>query len=77
MPDDEDADLDDRRQATFQRLHDELRESVMRSTGLAESYARSAQEAAWRGDLIELGICLRRLRLCVIEALKAFKEIGE
>jgi hypothetical protein len=44
---------------------------------LAESYARSAGEAAWRGDRQTIGTHLRQLRLVVIALLQTFKEIAD
>lgn len=43
---------------------------------LAESYARSAAEAAWRGDRLTLGVHLAQLRMTTIEAIKSFKELS-
>ena len=49
---------------------------IMDCMRLAGSYARSAGEAAWREDVVELEIHIRQLRTCVIEGIKTFKEIG-
>jgi hypothetical protein len=38
-------------------------EALVEHCSLAESYARSASEAAWRGDLITLGVHIRQLPL--------------
>ena len=40
------------------------------------SYARSATEAAWRGDRRTLGVHLAQSRLTLIEALKTFNELS-
>lgn len=42
---------------------------------LLASYAVSAQEAAWRGDLRELGSYLDRARLVLIEARKLHAQL--
>jgi hypothetical protein len=52
-------------------------ESVVETVDLAASYARSASEAAWRGDRMTLEVHLRQLRLCVIAAIQTFKELGD
>jgi hypothetical protein len=44
---------------------------------LAASYARSASEAAYRGDQLTLGTHLRQMRLVLIESLKTFKELED
>jgi hypothetical protein len=41
----------------------------------AASYARSAAEAAWRGDRLILGVHLAQLRLTTIEAIRLFKSL--
>jgi hypothetical protein len=48
--------------------------AIIEHVSLAESYSRSAAEAAWRGDETTLGVHLRQLRLCVIAALQTFKD---
>jgi hypothetical protein len=56
---------------------DDLRlEMIVETSELAASYARSAAEAAWRGDRLELGVHLQRLRLSTIAAIQTFKELG-
>ena len=50
---------------------------VAEAPGLTASYARSAAEAAWRGDELTIGVHLRQTRLCVITAIQTFKELGE
>jgi hypothetical protein len=49
---------------------------IVETIDLAASYARSASEAAWRGDRLTVGVHLRQLRLCVITAIQTFKELG-
>jgi hypothetical protein len=51
-------------------------EMIAETSDLAASYARSASEAAWRGDRLELGVHLQRLRLSTIAAIQTFKELG-
>jgi hypothetical protein len=48
-------------------------DAIMERCELAGSYARSASEAAWRGDQITIGVHLRQLPLCVIAGILAFK----
>jgi hypothetical protein len=56
---------------------DDLRlEMIVETSELAASYARSAAEAAWRGDRLTLGVHLRQLRLATIACLKTFNELG-
>jgi hypothetical protein len=56
---------------------DDLRlEMIVETSELAVSYARSAAEAAWRGDRLELDVHLQRLRLSTIAAIQTFKELG-
>jgi hypothetical protein len=50
-------------------------EAIQEHLDLAGSYALSAREAAWRGSPATLKIHLAQLRLCVIEALSAFKTL--
>jgi hypothetical protein len=57
-------------------LDDMQFEAIIEFSDLAASYARSAVEAAWRGDRATLGMHLAQLRLTVIAAIQAFKEIG-
>jgi hypothetical protein len=45
----------------------------MEATELASSYAISAREAAYRGDLALLKVHLAQLRLSTITALQTFK----
>jgi hypothetical protein len=49
---------------------------ILETSDLAASYARCAAEAAWRGDRMELGVRLQRLRLSTIAAIQTFKELG-
>lgn len=59
------------------RACDDLRfEAIVETTALAESYARSAAEAAWRGDKLTLRVHLDQLRLTTIAAIRTFNELG-
>lgn len=51
-------------------------EFIVEHSELAASYARSAGEAAWRGDHRTLEMHLRQLRLTLIAVLQTFKEIA-
>jgi hypothetical protein len=42
----------------------------------AASYARSASEAAYRGDSHTVEVHLRQLRLCTIAAIQTFRSLG-
>jgi hypothetical protein len=50
-------------------------DAIVEFADLAASLARSAAEAAFRDDRLELEVQLRRLRLTVVEALKTFNEL--
>ena len=43
----------------------------------AASYARSAAEAAWRGERRTLGVHLAQLHLTTIEAIRLFKSLRD
>jgi hypothetical protein len=49
-------------------------EGLIEAGGLAESYARSLAEAAWRGDRSTVEIHLRQLRACVMATIDIFKQ---
>ena len=51
-------------------------EAIVETLFLAESYAASAREAAWRGDRRLLAGHLAQLRLTVITALDAHKRLA-
>jgi hypothetical protein len=48
----------------------------MEACDLAASYARSAAEAAWRGDRRLLAGHLSQLRSCTVTALDAHARLG-
>jgi hypothetical protein len=57
---------------------DNLRwEGIMSFTQLAASLARSAEEAAWRGNRAQVEQHLRELRVAVIGAIKEFNALGK
>jgi hypothetical protein len=51
-------------------------DAIVETAELAGSYARSAAEAAWRGDRLTLGVHLRQLRLATIAGLRTYNELG-
>jgi hypothetical protein len=50
--------------------------SIVEHVDLAASWARSAAEAAWRGNRSELRYYLHELRRATIGAIAAFKQLG-
>ncbi len=52
-------------------------ETIMQFAQLAASLARSAEEAAWRGNRGLLEGHLKELRLTVMNMLKVFNELGK
>jgi hypothetical protein len=50
-------------------------ESLVETGSLAESFARSLVEAAWRGDRSTVEVHLRQLRLCVLAGNDIFKRL--
>jgi hypothetical protein len=58
-------------------LCDSLRyELIGEAMALAASYARSAAEAAWRGDQETLKVHIQQTRLSLLTAIEAFKALG-
>jgi hypothetical protein len=51
-------------------------EVFLQTLAPAESYARSAAEAAWHGDRLTLGTHLRQVRLSASTAVRIFKELS-
>jgi hypothetical protein len=49
-------------------------DAIIEHCSLAESFALSAGEAAWRGDELTVRTHLRQLRLCVIASLQTFND---
>jgi hypothetical protein len=72
----ESANLNPPSEAGIRAADDLILESICEFCGLAGSYAISASEAAPRGDRLTLRVHLMQLRLCVIEALKAHKDLS-
>ena len=50
-------------------------EAICETCDCAASYATSACEAAYRGSQHALGVHLGELRICVVAAIGAFKEL--
>ena len=50
-------------------------QAIFEAAELAESFARSVAEAAWRGDRLTTGVHLQQLRLTTIEAIRLFKTL--
>jgi hypothetical protein len=71
----EGANLNPPSEAAIRAADDLILESIREFCGLAGSYKISASEAARRGDRLTLRVHLMQLRLCVIEALKAHKDL--
>jgi len=53
---------------------DQAFEEVERVSSLAASYARSAGEAAYRGDQVTVKVSLQQLRLCTIHMIHMFRD---
>lgn len=51
-------------------------EGLVEAGSLAESYARSLTEAAWRGDQQTVEAHLRQLRACVVAGVDFFKRFA-
>jgi hypothetical protein len=49
-------------------------EGLVEAGSLAESYARSLTEAAWRGDQTTVEVHLRQLCACVVAGIDFFKR---
>jgi hypothetical protein len=52
-------------------------DEIGRVAALAGSYARSLEEAAFRGDEATLEAHLRQLRLCCVAMIKTYKDYLE
>jgi hypothetical protein len=50
--------------------------SIIEHADLAASWARSAAEAAWRGNRSELRYYLHQMRLTTMGAIAVFKQLG-
>jgi hypothetical protein len=57
-------------------LRDQALDEIERVAGLVASYARSAGEAAFRGDETTMGVHIRQLRLCCLNLIKTYKEMA-
>jgi hypothetical protein len=58
-------------------LRDQSFNEIERVAGLIASYARSAGEAAFRGDETTMGLHIRQLRLCCLSMIKTYKDFLE
>jgi hypothetical protein len=57
-------------------LRDQAFEEIEWVASRAASYARSAAEAAYRGDETTMGVHIRELRLCCLSLIQTWKEMG-
>jgi hypothetical protein len=57
-------------------LRDQALDEIERVASLVASYARSAGEAAFRGDETTMGVHIRQLRLCCLSLIKTYKEMA-
>lgn len=57
-------------------LRDQAFVEIERVADLVASYARSAGEAAFRGDETTMAVHIRQLRLCCVSLIKTYKEMG-
>ncbi len=48
---------------------------IFETMELTESYAISGREAAWRGDINELGLQVRRLRECTRTLIETLNQL--
>jgi len=55
-------------------LRDQVYEELERHADLLASYARSAGEAAFRGDQLTLGVHIKQARLAVLAMIKLYKD---
>jgi len=62
--------------AAVSAANDFVFEALADTCDLASSYARSAAEAAWRGERVTLRVHLMQLRLTTLAAIQRFKEIS-
>jgi hypothetical protein len=57
-------------------LRDQSFNEIERVANLIASYARSAGEAAYRGEETTMGVHIKQLRLCCLSLIKTYKEMG-
>jgi hypothetical protein len=62
--------------AALSACRDLIFEALVDVCDRAASYARSASEAAWRGDEHTVSVHARQLRDCVVEAIKLRNELA-
>jgi hypothetical protein len=58
-------------------LRDQAFDEIERVASLIASYARSAGEAAFRGDETTMGVHIRQVRLCCVSLIKTYKEMAD
>ena len=57
-------------------LRDQSFNEIERVANLIASYARSAGEAAYRGEETTMGVHIKQVRLCCLSLIKTYKEMG-
>ena len=62
--------------AALSACRDLIFEALVEVCDRAASYARSASEAAWRGDEHTVNVHARQLRDCVVEAIKLRNDLA-
>ena len=55
-------------------LRDQAFDDIREVSGLAASYARSIDEAAFRGDGVTVLAHLKQLRLCIVSMIRTYKD---
>jgi hypothetical protein len=58
-------------------LRNQAFDDIREVSGLAASYARSIDEAAWRGDQTTVLAHLQQLRFCIVTMIKTYKDYLE
>jgi hypothetical protein len=51
-------------------------DAIYETLDLTNSYVLSAQEAAYRGDELTIGVHIRQLRACVVELIKYRNDLA-
>ena len=57
--------------------HDLAFEALVETAALAESYARSLREAAWRAEAVTVKTHVLQLRACIVAVIGTFKELED
>ena len=55
--------------------HDLAFEALVETAALAESYARSLGEAAWRAEAVTVKTHVLQLRACIVAVIGTFNEL--